>query len=193
VMLFANRNGLMYVLDRTTGEFLMGQPFVEVNWMSGFDEKGRPVRSRSVDLPMRPGAGELGGTNWYPPSYSRNTQLFYIPAWEATSIPRYSAIRAFDPRTGEKKWELIKAGGIFKAGALTTASNLLFTGIMGQGAEGRSVDGQFFALDARTGQLLWERSLLGNIQTGLITYEVQGKQYIAVAAGNTLFSYALKR
>ena len=76
VMLWANRNGLMYVLDRTTGEFLQGKPFVEVNWMTGFDEKGRPMRTPGK-VPTPEGTrifpGNQGGTNWYSPSYSART------------------------------------------------------------------------------------------------------------------------
>ena len=78
VMLWANRNGLMYVLDRNTGQFLMGKPFTEVNWMSGFDEKGRPMRVPGK-VPTPAGSTimptVLGGTNWYPPSYSPRTGL----------------------------------------------------------------------------------------------------------------------
>src|SRR5678815_4628990 len=81
VMLWANRNGLMYVLDRTTGQFLMGKPFVKVNWMDGFDEKGRPKRVPGI-APSKEGTLIMptvnGGTNWYPPSYSPRTELFYI-------------------------------------------------------------------------------------------------------------------
>jgi alcohol dehydrogenase (cytochrome c) len=87
VMLWANRNGLMYVLDRTTGEFLLGKPFVKVNWMDGFDKKGRPHRvvgkAPSVEgtliMPT-----VLGATNWAPPSFSPRTGLFYVPLWENT-------------------------------------------------------------------------------------------------------------
>lgn len=80
-MLWANRNGLFYVLDRATGKFLLGKPFVEVNWMSGFDANGRPIQtSKPVGVPIHPGM--QGGTNWYSPSYSPRTQLMYISAWE---------------------------------------------------------------------------------------------------------------
>ena len=82
--MWANRNGLFYVLDRTSGEFLLGKPFVEVNWMSGFDEKGRPMRVTGK-VPTVEGTliypGNQGGTNWYSPSYSPRTGLFYIPTW----------------------------------------------------------------------------------------------------------------
>ena len=55
------------------------------------------------------------------------------------------------------------------------------------------MDGQFYALDARTGQLLWQRTLPGAIQAGLVSYAIGDKQYIAVVAGNTLFAYALRQ
>ena len=79
-MLWANRNGNFYVLDRENGKFLSGTPFVKVNWMSGFDEGGKPIQT-----PQPPGRptypGNQGGTNWYSPSFSPRTGLFYIPSW----------------------------------------------------------------------------------------------------------------
>ena len=80
-MLWANRNGFFYVLDRTDGRFLSGTPFVKVNWASGLDEKGRPIPT-----PQPPGQptwpGNQGGTNWYSPSFSPRTGLMYVSAWE---------------------------------------------------------------------------------------------------------------
>jgi alcohol dehydrogenase (cytochrome c) len=203
VMLWANRNGLMYVLDRTTGQFLMGKPFVEVNWMTGFDEKGRPrlvpgKLGSPEKTPILPGNA---ATNWYPPSYSTSTGLFYVPALERGTMPRpspaYGAMRAFDPKTGERKWEFKRNDAVFAAGALTTASDLLFTGTWGDYSSGdvaaRLADGYFYALDARTGQLLWQMSLPGSVQSGPMSYSVAGKQYITVAAGNTLFAFALRQ
>ncbi len=224
VMMWANRNGLFYVLDRTTGQFLLGKPFVKVNWMDGFDEKGRPKRVAGK-APSAEGTqifpGNQGGTNWYSPSYSARTGLFYIPSWVeydstyfkipaeykegeryTAGAPRsliggsnapaapltrleqegYGAVRAMDPQTGAMKWEF-KMADVTDSGILTTDSDLLFTG-------GR--DGYFFALDARNGELLWKVSTGGRAQNGPITYAVNGKQYVAFAAGNSLFSYALK-
>src|SRR5271154_1174233 len=85
IMLWANRNGFAYVLDRTTGEFLDGKPFAKVTWATGLDERGRPMRvaannPTSGGTPTYP--GPLGATNWYSPSYSPRTGLFYIPAWD---------------------------------------------------------------------------------------------------------------
>ena len=77
-MLWANRNGNFYVLDRATGTFLLGKPFVRVNWMSGFDANGRPIQTpQPAGLPTYPAI--QGGTNWYSPSYSPRTGLFYVP------------------------------------------------------------------------------------------------------------------
>jgi len=224
VMMWANRNGLFYVLDRTSGEFLLGKPFVEVNWMNGFDEKGRPMRV-SGKVPSPEGTlifpGNQGGTNWYSPSYSPHTGLFYIPTWAGYSsiyvkgkdddyaeglryaggFPRsavpfgrgtqnfrkddegYGAIRAVDPATGERKWEF-KMSDVTDAGILTTASDLLFSG-------GR--EGYFYALDARTGAPLWKANVGGTVASGTMTYSVNGRQYVSVAAGNSLFTFALKQ
>jgi len=94
----------------------------------------------------------------------------------------YGLVRAIDPKTGEKKWEF-KMNDMTMSGILTTASDLLFTG-------GR--EGFFQALDARTGKLLWKVTAGGEIAMGPMTYQVNGKQYVAFAAGSSLFVYGLK-
>jgi alcohol dehydrogenase (cytochrome c) len=81
VMMWANRNGFFYVLDRATGKFLLGNNFVKVNWASGLDENGRPIQTpQPSGMPTWP--GNQGGTNWYPPAFSPRTGLFYFSAWE---------------------------------------------------------------------------------------------------------------
>lgn len=204
VMLWANRSGLFYVLDRTNGEFLLGKPFVEVNWMTGFDEQGRPLGVPAMlDRDKREGDLHPGiaATNWYPPSYSPNTGLFYVPAWERQRPPRrpspsYGAIRAIDPKTGEQTWEFRRDDAVFESGVLTTASDLLFTGVWGDFYSGvkaaARADRYFYALDARTGELLWQFALAGSVQAGPMSYSVDGRQYIAVAAGDTLYAFALR-
>jgi len=224
VMYWANRNGFFYVLDRATGEFLSGKPFVKVTWATGFDDKGRPIRPADK-IPNKEGVlifpGNQGGTNWYNPSYSPRTGLFYIPSWvnydtvyakrpveyvEGQSfgggIPKvtvpagiqtatnsyqtenegHGAIRAIDPLTGDHRWDF-KMADVTDAGILTTASDLLFSG-------GR--EGYFYALDARTGALLWKVTVGGVVASGPMTYAVGGRQYVAVAAGSSLFSFALR-
>jgi len=215
VMLWANRNGMSYVLDRATGEFLKAQPFVKVNWADGFDPKGRPLPVPGI-APTKEGTlvypGNQGGTNWYNPSYSPRTGLFYVPTWENTSttyikgdtppvfregqgfaglFPRlgattddvYSAIQAIDPKTGQKKWSYRMSAPMTEGGVLTTASDMLFSG-------GR--DGAFFALDARTGKLLWQTRLGPSVAAGPITYAVNGKQYVSIMAGTSMFTFGLR-
>ncbi len=208
VMLWANRNGLMYVLDRTTGQFLMGKPFVEVNWMTGFDQTGRPIRAPdrvATDAnPVKPSGGNA--KTWQPDSYSPSTGLFYVAASERANpgsdsrVGRaggYGAIRAFDMTTGTRAWEFRVDDALFWRGVLTTASDLLFTGTAGlypdtDWAAARRTGDYFHALDARTGEALWKFGLTAAIQSPPMTYAVGGKQFIAVAAGDTLFAFALR-
>ena len=227
VVLWANRNGFYYVLDRATGRFLTGEPFVRVNWAEGLDDSGRPV-----ETPQPPGSptypGVQGGTNWYSPAYSPRTELFYIPAWEDyasifggepqeyepgqlflggrpgayepvpdaptgagltrgpinswTNEVGHGAVLAIDALTGEQKWKF-EMTDVISSGILTTASDLLFTGAR---------SGYFQALDARTGDLLWKASLGSQIVNGPMTYEVEGRQYVAVIAGGALATFALR-
>jgi alcohol dehydrogenase (cytochrome c) len=225
VMLWANRNGYFYVLDRATGKFLLGKPFVEVNWANGFDEAGRPMRVPGK-VPTPEGTvifpGNQGGTNWYSPSFSPRTGLFYIPSWVNYSSvyikaeaefkegqrfvgtsPRsligganggaakintrredegYGAVRAIDPMTGDRKWEF-KMADVTDAGVMTTGSDLLFSG-------GR--EGFVYALDARTGDLLWKANVGATVASGPMSYSVGGKQYVAISAGSSLFVYGLR-
>ena len=107
---------------------------------------------------------------------NRTNQSYTLPI-------SHGAIRAMDPKTGEKKWEF-KMDDVTDAGVLTTASDLLFSG-------GR--EGYFFALDARNGSLLWKTAVGGHVASGPMTYSVNGRQYVAVSAGNSLFVYALRQ
>jgi len=225
LMYWGNRNGFFYVLDRSTGKFLSGKPFVKVNWASGLDANGRPIATpQPPGVPTYPGI--QGGTNWYSPSYSPSTGLFYLSTWEdygtvfegvkaeykegtrftgganASPIPgadnpagtrtgpintytealAHGGVVALNPATGEKRWHFDEHD-VNTSGILTTASDLLFVG-------GR--EGYFQALNARTGALLWKQNLGGEIIAGPISFEVDGKQYITIAAGNSLFAYALR-
>ena len=225
LMLWGNRNGFFYVLDRSTGKFLAGHPFIKVNWASGLDANGRPLLTpQPSGKPTFPGI--QGGTNWYSPSYSPRTGLFYLSAWEdyatifsgvnaefkegqrytgganTSPIPgaenplgtrqgpintytealAHGAVLALDPKTGKAQWKF-EMHDVNTSGILTTASDLLFVG-------GR--EGYFQSLDARTGTLLWKENLGGEIIAGPITYLVDGKQYVSIASGNGLFTFALR-
>ena len=227
VMMWANRNGYFYVLDRVTGLFLEGKPFVTVNWSSGLDENGRPIPTPQPEgMPTYP--GNQGGTNWYPPSYSPRTGLFYFSAWENyatiyraeeseyvpgqaflgggfsvlapspdaptigigrtnpinnwTDEVGYASLKAMDPQTGEAVWSYNQYD-VSDSGMLTTASDLLFTG-------GR--EGYFHAIDARSGNLIWNVNLGGQIVMAPVTYMVDGIQYVSVISGNGLSTFALR-
>jgi len=95
---------------------------------------------------------------------------------------RGGAAVAIDPKSGERKWKFAMTD-VSDSGILTTASDLLFTG-------GR--EGFFQALDARTGKLLWKANLGAQIVTGPMTYEVDGKQYVATIAGQVLAIFGLR-
>ncbi len=96
LMLWANRNGYFYVLDRESGEFLLGKPYVKVNWSSGLDENGRPIPTPQPEgMPTWP--GNQGATNWYPPSYSPRTGLFYFSAWEDYATIYRSEEQEYEP------------------------------------------------------------------------------------------------
>jgi len=209
MVLTANRNAFYYVLDRGNGKFLQGKAYVKQTWASGLDDNGRPIVLPNTSPTEEgnliwPSLG--GGTNWYSPSFSPQTNLFYVPAREEgaiyykgeaefkpgaffngggqRSIPEeepYGAIRALNPETGDLKWEF-KLRRPASAGILTTAGGLLFTG---------TSQGEFLALDAANGKLLWSIKLGGGVSAGPISYMHSGKQYIAICAGSGLFNFAL--
>ena len=97
--------------------------------------------------------------------------------------PGYGAIRALDAETGVLKWEY-KMTGLTESGLISTASDVLFSGNM---------EGHFFALDCRTGELLWRVNLGGRVANSPITYLVDGKQQVSVTAGNSLYTFGLKQ
>jgi alcohol dehydrogenase (cytochrome c) len=217
VMLWANRNGILYVLDRVTGKLLFGKPYVNHNWWAGFDATGRLLRVPGMEIDKEPKLFRPhvhGAINWAPPSFSPRTGLYYASHWEDSSIiavegqfpqqvrtnqrqtamgqvnlepffngdgEAYGVVRAYNPDTLDPVWEF-KMTDITWGGVLSTAGDLVFGG-------GR--EGYFLALNARTGELLWRESLGGQINAGAMSYAVDGKQYVAIAAGSALFSFAL--
>jgi len=216
LLLHADRNGMFYVLDRTDGKFLAGTPFVYQNWNTGFDAVGRPRivsgsnSSSEGSFYVYPTLG--GGTNFQAPSYSPLTGLFYLAYSEngqryasqavafeqgrqyigrgqapavsprAGEPPASSGIKAIDPETGETKWDFKTSQGSLQNGVLATAGNVLFASIR---------DGNLAALDAKTGAHLWHFQTGTNPAASPISYAVDGKQYVAIAAGNTIYSFAL--
>ena len=162
-MLWANRNGFYYVLDRETGRFLTGQPFVTVNWAEGLDDNGRPV-----ETPQPPGAptypGVQGGTNWYSPSYSPRTEMMYVPVWESYASvfdaqpQEYEPGRSFiggRPTTFEPVPDAPTVPG------LTRGPINAWTAAAGSGA--------VVALDALTGEARWKFEMTDVTSSGILT------------------------
>lgn len=210
LLITANRNGFYYVLDRLTGEFLLGKDFVKQTWAKGLDDSGRPVLVEGKD-PTAEG-NEIypmvaGGTNWMSPTFNPATDLLYVTCREGSSMyykgpadyrpgtrywgsmfmneetnhKWYGAVRAFEPNTGKVVWE----HRLFQpawAGLLSTAGAVVFAGTQ---------DGWLKALDALDGKELWRIQLGGPILASPMTYMSNGHQVVAIAAGQSLFTFAL--
>jgi len=207
----ANRNGFLYVLDRTNGKFLQAVPFVKkITWASGIDKAGRPVRTGLQ--PSKEGTvvcpDMAGATNWFSPSYNPQTGLFYFIAAEschkyflepqkfeegrefyATGVKndpdtvRQKTLLAYDAATGTPRWRYTLEGdGESWAGTMATAGGLVFFG--------NDVEG-FEAVDAKTGASLWQFRTGQGMHASPMSYAVDGKQFVAIAAGSDLFSFTL--
>ena len=212
VLCVPDRNGFYYVLDRATGEFLVGVPFVEMNWATGLDSAGRPILTSHNDLTSsgrltKPGSG--GGINWQNAAYDEKSGLVFVPATEGASVftkspkPRRGnlgfypgssgtageydlvpVVRALDAATGAKKWEHFSPPGGKEHGY----SGLLATG--GHLVFGES-GGFAFALDSTNGQELWRVSLGGDTSAPPISFTLDGHQVILLSAGRALFMFGL--
>jgi alcohol dehydrogenase (cytochrome c) len=208
LLLQANRNGFFYVLDRITGEFLTAKPFVKkMNWSSGFGADGKPrlLPGNNVTAAGVKGCPSVrGATNWYATSFNPDTKLFYVMAVEDCSIYRQTSkesqgyegirdpndpglkyLRAINIETGATAWEVPQQGPqeANYSGVLTTAGGLVFYGETGGG---------FAAVDAKSGKTLW--TIHGNQpwRGCPMTYMLNGRQYIAVASGSNILTFALK-
>ncbi len=209
LLIQANRNGFLYVLDRTNGQFLQAKAFGEVTWAKEIDGNGRPVVAPGSEPTLegtRTCPGALGATNWFSPSYDPQTKLLYVSSSVecdtfSAAPQKYheghdfigsiygpvkgektaGAMRAFDPLTGEKKWEFPYFSPPW-CGALSTAGGIVFGG---------DSEGNFIVFDARTGKDLWHMQLGAAIYSSPITYSIDGRQYVAIPAGAGLFAFAL--
>jgi len=200
----AARNGHFFVVDRTNGKALVSTEYARPNWSSGYDAKGSPIPNPAKD-PQIDGAlvtpNQGGATNWPSPSYSPQTGLFYVSAarawsiyyiydpgdnpmgWGGTDRGGYSEsmIQAIDITNGKIRWSHKWESGA-RSGLLTTAGNLLFAG-------GSSSD--IVALNATTGDALWQARLNASVSNGPITYEMDGRQYLIVGAADMLWAFVM--
>jgi alcohol dehydrogenase (cytochrome c) len=161
LMLWGNRNGFFYVLDRATGEFIRGQPFVNVNWASGLDERGRPIETpQGADKVTYPGV--QGGTNWYSPSYSPSTELFYLSAWE-----NYGSV--FKPEDTDYL-EGVRFVGGFPGSPIPGIANLpgVRRGPINNWTEALG-NGAVVAIDPKTGKQRWRFPTTDVSSSGILT------------------------
>ena len=209
LLAMANRNAFYYVLDRATGEFLVGREYAKQTWAKGLDDRGRPIVVPGTE-PSEQGTLVWPNLNratvWFSPSYSPQTDLVYVATREIGSIyfkrkaeykpatffagggeaaapgnENHGYIRALEAATGRLRWEF-KLHTAPWSGVLSTAGGLVFSG---------SDEGNFYALDARSGKPLWDFQTGAAVQSNPISFAVDGKQHVAVAAGRVLYVFGL--
>jgi PQQ-dependent dehydrogenase (methanol/ethanol family) len=211
VLLHADRNGFLYTLDRVTGKFISGVPFVRQTWNKGFDANGKPiVNPESVATPqghsIAPG---VGGTNFQAPSYDPKRRVLFLNYLDAESTATYQPVEyqsgqvytganwskfrmparppehgvmALDVLTGRKLWTFPVTRLTLPAGVLATRGDVVFAA---------TAEGNLLGLDALNGQPLWHFQTNRPILASPMSYSVDGAQFVAVSAGNTLYVFAL--
>jgi alcohol dehydrogenase (cytochrome c) len=209
----ANRNGFVYILDRTNGKFLDAKRFAEkLNWATGIDESGRPLRTdvQPSEEGTRVCPGMVGASNWHSPAYNPETAMLYFLALESCDIYMLKAqkfkagetyyatgvrrsegdqnqkiLLAFPLEGSKPVWRYVQAGeGHSSGGVMTTSGGLVFFG-----DDARS----FEAVDATTGKPLWHFQTGQTMSASPMTYAVSGKQYVAIATGSDIFSFTLPK
>jgi alcohol dehydrogenase (cytochrome c) len=201
VWLHGDRNGFLYSIDRTNGQFIYGSPISKVNWATGFTPAGRPIVNESKVPTYDYEAKDIcpaseGGKWWNPMSYNPQKAMVFVPSreictdiksakgervegkphWGIGSIKwnkGYGQLVAFDAATGAKRW-VVKAPSPFMGGVLSTGGGLVFTG---------TPEGEFKAYNADTGEELWSYQTGSGISGSPIAFTVDGKQYVAVPSG----------
>jgi alcohol dehydrogenase (cytochrome c) len=207
-VVMANRNGFFYLLDRRSGEFVLARQYAKQTWAKGIDHRGRPIVIPGME-PSEKGTlvypSLQGATNWASPAFSPLTGLLYVPVREMGSVyfksdveyrpgtlftggsekaleeESWGAVRALHVDTGAAVWDF-KLPTPPWGGVLSTAGGLVFGG---------SNEGNVFALDAKTGAPLWQFQAGGAMRANPMSYSVEGRQHIAVAAGRAFVAFAL--
>jgi alcohol dehydrogenase (cytochrome c) len=194
------------VLDRTNGKDLVSVPYSGGDWSNGVDEKGQPVPNADRE-PKTDGSliniPAIGGTNWFPPSFDPQTGLFYVNSVQGYSLAyltdtderpegyggsgrtllSQSVVKAIDYKTGHARWTHEFPGrGQVGSGFLSTAGHLLFSG---------DGNGNLIAWNPENGNIIWHFKLPASVSNGPTTYVLDGRQYLLVGAGDTLYSFAL--
>jgi alcohol dehydrogenase (cytochrome c) len=206
----ADRNGYFYVLDRTTGKLLSATAYGKTTWSDTKDGEGRPAANQNASPTLEghtvcPGA--LGTTNFMAPTYDSQTGLFYVTARDQCDIfstapqpyeaghafygsayfpseeaePYRGFLKAIDPATGAIKWKFEHTSPTW-SGVLSTAGGLVFSG---------DAEGNFIAFEAASGQPLWHFQMGGAVYAAPMAFSVDGKEYVAIAAGSAVYAFGL--
>lgn len=206
----ADRNGYFYVIDRTNGKLISATPYGKTTWSDSKDADGRPVANKNASPTLEghtvcPGA--LGTTNYMPPAYNPQTGLFYVTARDQCDIfstapqpyepghafygsayfpseeaePYLGFLKAIDPATGEIKQKFQHTSPTW-SGVLSTGGGLVFSG---------DAEGNFIAFDASSLKPLWHFQMGGAVYAGPMAYGVEGKEYVAIAAGSAIYAFGL--
>jgi alcohol dehydrogenase (cytochrome c) len=212
LLVHVNRNGYLYVLDRTNGKFLLGKQYAKnVTWSSGLTPEGRPIVVPNMEPTLegkRVCPSLDGASNWYSTSFNPTTGLYYVQTndkcgiftrtnmeWEAgkgfmggsfkqaPDEPAQRVLRAFDIQTGRAVWELPQTGAVDSwGGVLSTAGGLVIFG---------EDSGALMAADAATGKPLWSFQTSQLWKASPMTYMFDNKQYVAVASGSNIIAFGL--
>jgi alcohol dehydrogenase (cytochrome c) len=204
----AARNGFFVTLDRLTGKYKVVKPYVPLDYASGLSPEGEPIPVPDKDPQVGGSINIVNASNWPAPAYSPKTGLVYVNSVEGRAIYYLTddsdkpsgyggtgdgigravrVLKAIDPLTGSTAWKhpypnLNDAPTTMGPSILTTASNLLISG-----------DDQknMIVFSADKGQILWHHELTANESGGIITYLLDGRQYIVFGAGDTLWAWSL--
>ena len=210
VLLQAPKSGFFYVIDRVTGEFISAEKYAKVTWASHYDpQTGRPVELPGARYYLNPDGKAIvypniwGAHNWQPMSFSPLTELVYFSAWDIPALYEYrkdaklggilidnyiigndaeaihgrGSLLAWDPVKQTARWKIPQDVPI-NGGTLSTGGNLVFHG---------TGTGELNAYSADKGQLLWSAKTGSSIQTGPVSYRVDGKQIILTPVGAPTF------
>lgn len=206
----ANRNGFFYILDRTNGKLISATAYGKQTWSDSKDAEGRPLAKKEA-APTLEGhtvcPGALGTTNYMPPTYDPQSGLFYVTSRDQCDIfstapqpyeaghafygsayfpseearPYLGFLKAIDPTTGETKLKFQHTSPTW-SGVLSTAGGLVFSG---------DAEGNFIAFDSATLRPLWHFQMGGAVYAAPMAFAIDGKEYIAIAAGSALYTFGL--
>jgi alcohol dehydrogenase (cytochrome c) len=218
-ILWPNRNGFYYVLDRITGEYLVGAPFVETDWATALTPTGRPILTDAATVTTagrRTKPGINGGVNWQNPAFDQARETIFVPAEESSSVFTKAApeemigtrngmyigsgwsgtdlaineVVALDSATGQRRWQHTTPTTSSNDGSHSSAS---YGGLLSTstGLVFGASGGVLFALDADCGREIWRLPLGGSTKSAPISFTIDGHQVIAVSAGRALFVLGL--